>query len=43
VGNNPLKYIDPTGDVKVIPADINLAMFVTESLGFAAQFQGVGL
>jgi hypothetical protein len=24
VDNNPLKYIDPTGHVKVIPADINL-------------------
>jgi hypothetical protein len=56
VDNNPLKYIDPTGHVKVIPAGlgfvftsndgsttIRIIMFVTESLGFAAQFQGVGL
>jgi hypothetical protein len=32
VGNNPLKYIDPTGDVKVIPADINLANYEIDEL-----------
>jgi hypothetical protein len=24
VGNNPLKYIDPTGRVKVVPFDMDL-------------------
>ncbi|SSC08931.1 RHS repeat-associated core domain-containing protein [bacterium endosymbiont of Bathymodiolus sp. 5 South] len=32
VGNNPLKYIDPTGHVKVIPADINLANYEIDVL-----------
>ncbi len=32
VDNNPLKYIDPTGHVKVIPADINLANYEIDVL-----------
>jgi hypothetical protein len=32
VDNNPLKYIDPTGHVKVIPADINLANYEIDIL-----------
>jgi hypothetical protein len=29
---NPLKYIDPTGHVKVIPADINLENYEIDVL-----------
>ncbi|SSC07484.1 RHS repeat-associated core domain-containing protein [bacterium endosymbiont of Bathymodiolus sp. 5 South] len=32
VDNNPLKYIDPTGHVKVIPADISLADYEIDVL-----------
>ncbi|CAC9424519.1 hypothetical protein [uncultured Gammaproteobacteria bacterium] len=32
VGNNPLKYIDPTGHVKVIPADISLENYEIDVL-----------
>ncbi|CAC9656721.1 RHS repeat-associated core domain-containing protein [bacterium endosymbiont of Bathymodiolus sp. 5 South] len=32
VGNNPLKYIDPTGHVKVSPADISLANYEIDIL-----------
>jgi hypothetical protein len=32
VDNNPLKYIDPTGHVKVIPADINLENYEIDVL-----------
>jgi hypothetical protein len=39
VGNNPLKYIDPTGHVKKTPkAAIRIIMFITEGLGFVIQF-----
>ncbi len=31
-GNNPLKYIDPTGHVKVIPADISLENYEIDVL-----------
>jgi hypothetical protein len=44
VGNNPLKYVDPTGHVKVILADISLenyaigvVVLVAEDLGFVIQ------
>jgi hypothetical protein len=34
VDNNPLKYIDPTGHVKVIPADICVAVAFLLHLDF---------
>jgi hypothetical protein len=32
VGNNPLKYVDPTGHVKVILADISLENYEIDVL-----------
>jgi hypothetical protein len=32
VGNNPLKYIDPTGHVKVTPVDMGLADYEIDIL-----------
>jgi hypothetical protein len=32
VDNNPFKYIDPTGHVKVIPADISQADYEIDVL-----------
>jgi RHS repeat-associated protein len=38
VGNNPLKYIDPTGHVKVSPADISKRIKRWVRIGFNDYF-----
>jgi hypothetical protein len=37
VGNNPLKYIDPTGHVKVTPVDMG-SFFVGIAIAFLLDF-----
>jgi hypothetical protein len=44
VDNNPLKYIDPTGHVKVITADINLENYEIDVLSpIEGTYQGLSI